>query len=73
LAAPAWVRVQQAQGRLNTPIGPVAIPPGTDGLRLVVREVETYPATPPEPAPPAIPDLTDRTVFADVIPIRPPA
>lgn len=74
LGAPAWQRTSGRQGRLNAPIGPISIPPAEDhgpnvAYRIVVREVEQFEPNPTSvPSPPAIvADLTERTVFLDVV------
>ena len=77
-----WQRVPGANVRTSMTERPVgeftgvvsgdcalAIPPGAEPLRLVVREIEWFPGAPSIVELPAD-EVHERTVFADVIPLR---
>jgi hypothetical protein len=70
---PSWVRVpgQTTEGTLNTPLPPLLRPEGDASLRVVIREVEQLTPTNQEPAASnqIAAELTQRTVFIDVIPL----
>jgi hypothetical protein len=63
---PGWSAVARGSGTLGAPIA-VALPAGGAAQRVVVREVE--PLSGDEAAPADHPELTQRTVFADTVPL----
>ncbi len=69
-AFPAWVRLPGATltGQTNQPLPPIAVPAGAGRLRVVIREVEDIPSTAAGLVD-AVPELTERTVYLDTIPL----
>lgn len=67
---PGWSRVpgHSARGTLGTPLPAMPLPRDGGLFRVVVREVEQFLPNPAPVGPPAIaPELTERTVFLDVV------